>query len=333
MLAAQEAGFVVESRLVSVPAIVTDQKGRSVNDLEAADFVLLDNGRSQQLVVDTLSTGTAPIALVIAVQSSGISVPVLEKVRKIGAMIQPLVTGERGCAGLVSFSERVQWHEECTANADRLSRAFYEIRPGESKSARMLDAVHQSIARLRKRPNVRRVLFLVSESRDRGSESELNTVLLDAQAAGVTIYAATYSAFKTGFTSKASKNDPVADRIEPPATRSEPLSAKGRVPIPPPEERVDILGEIGELVRLGKVKTSEVLTRTTGGITFSFARQKGLETAIEKLGSELHSQYILSFTPVGSEPGFHRLEVLVPARPHVQIRARPSYWSVQSPRG
>ena len=49
---------------------------------------------------------------------------------------------------------------------------------------------------------MRRVLLLVSESRDRGSESDLALVTADAQSAGVTVYAATYSALKTGFTSR-----------------------------------------------------------------------------------------------------------------------------------
>src|ERR1022692_4217647 len=89
-LIAQDSRFGVHSRLVLVPVTVTDANGRSVDDLEAADFLLLDGGRERKVAVDTIATGVAPIALVIAVQSSGISIPVLEKVRRIGAMIQPL---------------------------------------------------------------------------------------------------------------------------------------------------------------------------------------------------------------------------------------------------
>jgi VWFA-related protein len=331
VLAGQDAGFNVESRLVMVPAIVTDMKGRSIVGLEASEFVLLDNGRPQPVVVDTFSSGSAPIALIVAVQSSGISAPALEKVQNIQAMIQPFITGERGCAGLVSFAERVQWQAECTNNVDVLARAFQRLRPGGKKSARMLDAVHESIERLRMRPNARRILLLISESRDRGSETELETVLLNAQAAGVTVYVATYSAFKTAFTTKTSHLDPVAERIEPRSTRTEPLGPKGRVSIPPAEQRVDILGGIGELVRLGKTNTAEALTRSTGGATFSFTRQKALDIAIQNLGAELHTQYVLSFTPVDPEPGYHRLEVKLPGKPNLRIRARPAYWPVQRP--
>src|ERR1039458_9651341 len=202
-LAAQDSRFNVRSRLVLVPVTISDSNGRPVDGLEAADFRLLDNRWGRKITVDTIATGVAPIALVIAVQSAGISTPVLEKVRKIGVMIQPLVTGERGCAGVLSFSEKVAWLQDCTNNADAIQRALYRLKPGEHKQAVMLDAVNSAIEHLAKRPNARRVLLLISESRDRGSETDLKADRKSAQSADVTIYALTYSAMKTAFTTKA----------------------------------------------------------------------------------------------------------------------------------
>jgi hypothetical protein len=150
-----------------------------------------------------------------------------------------------------------------------------------------------------------------------------------AQAAGVSVYAATYSAFKTAFTTKSSKKDPPPQETIPRPNRTEPLSAQGRIPIPPPEQRVDILGGIGELARLTKTKDTEVLTEKTGGVTFPFTRQKGLENAIINLGTELHTQYVLGFTPEAPSPGYHRLEILVNRPGKLRIRARPGYWSVR----
>lgn len=326
---AQEPTFDAQSRLVLVPVTITDSKGRFVDGLEASDFLLYDNGVAQRTAVDTIATGVAPIALVVAVQSSGISVPVLAKVQKIGAMIQPLITGERGCAAVVSFDESLHWLQECTNDPDSIARAFAGLRPGEQKSARMLDAVHAAIHRLRQRPNARRVVLLISESRDRGSESELEAVVMAAQGAGVTIYAFTYSAFKTAFTTKQSKNETPPEPRLPRPNRTEPLSGKGRVPIPPSEQRMDILGGFEELARLGKVKDSEVLTEKTGGTTHSFARLKGLEDAVAKLGAELHSQYVLSFVPETKEPGYHHLQVKVQREGKFRVRTRPGYWRPQ----
>ena len=341
-LAAQDSRFDVRSRLVLVPVTVTDAKGRSVDGLEAADFLLLDNQRGRKVTVDTIATGVAPIALVIAVQSSGISTPVLEKVRKIGSMIQPLVTGERGCAALVSFAKTVTWLQECTNNADAFGRALHGLQPGEHKEAAMLDAVNAAIERLRKQPNARRILLLISESRDRGSETDLETVTIAAQSADVTIYALTYSAVMAAFTSKAPltrqahakspQTTPEQDGMHTangaPPSKYNPYSPK----LIPENQSVNVPAAIGELLRLGQTNTTQALAEATGGIAFPFTRQKGLEDAIQKLGAELHSQYVLSFAPEDSAPGYHNLEVGLARSGRFNIRARPGYWSTPDPR-
>ena len=341
-LAAQDSRFDVRSRLVLVPVTVTDAKGRSVDGLEAADFLLLDNQHERKVTVDTIATGVAPIALVIAVQSSGISTPVLEKVRKIGSMIQPLVTGERGCAAVVSFAETVAWLQECTSNPDALQRALHRLQPGEHIKAAMLDAVNEAIGRLRKQPNVRRVLLLISESRDRGSETDLETVTIAAQSADVTIYALTYSAVMAAFTSKA----PLTRQARTKSPQTTPAqdamhTANGAPPSPynpyspklvPENQSADFPAAIRELLRLSQTNTALALAAATGGIAFPFTRQKGLEDAIQKLGAELHSQYMLSFAPEDSAPGYHKLEVSLARDGRFNIRARPGYWSAAEPR-
>jgi VWFA-related protein len=335
-LAAQDSRFDVRSRLVLVPVTVADTNGRPVDGLEAADFLLLDNRRERKVTVDTVATGVAPIALVIAIQSSGISTPVLEKVRKIGVMIQPLVTGERGCAGVVSFAEEVTWLQECTNNPDAIQRALRGLRPGEHKKAAMLDAVNAAIEHLRKRPNARRVLLLISESRDRGSQADLKTVTTAAQTADVTIYALTYSAFTTAFTSKAQlSRQPHAKSPQTTPEQDAMHTSDGAPPsrsnispkLVPENQSVDPFAVIGELARLGNVNTTMALAAATGGITFPFTRQKGLEDAVAKFGAELHSQYVLSFVPQDAAPGYHDLEVSLARAGRFRVRARPGYWA------
>ncbi len=343
LLAAQEPRFDVRSRLVLVPVTVTDLEGHPIDGLEGSDFLLFDNGRPQKATVDTIDTGVAPVALVIAVQTSGISAAALEKVRKIAAMIQPLITGDRGCAAVVSFADRVTWRQECTKDPNELERAFHELqpvlRPGEDKAARMLDAVQSAVENLRRRLNARRVLLLISESRDRGSETALDVATIAAQSAGVTVYAASYSAFKTAFTSKLPVSVPRRP-LKPKTPNDNTGIVNGNPPgknnpfpkTPPPEQQVDPIGAIGELARLNKTNDAEVLAKSTGGATFPFTRQTALEGAIEKLGAELHRQYVVSFVPEASTPGYHTLEVRLARPGEFRIRARPGYWSTEESR-
>jgi VWFA-related protein len=323
--------FGAQSRLVQIPVTVTDAKGRTVDNLDAGDFVILDNGKPvDRTAIDTIATGTAPISIVIAVQASGISTAALAKIRKVGSMIQPLITGERGCAAVVSFASRVRWLTECTNDPSAITNAFAAFRPGEEKAGRMLDAMHEAIERLKKRSANRRVLLLISETRDRGSEADLEATLKDAQAAAVTVYSATYSAFKTAMTARPSDTAPVYLPSGPEKPRAEAGSPPGRehVPIPPPAQRADILGGLSELSRLSNPQTTLLFAQATGGTTFPFTRQKALEEAIEKLGVELHSQYVLSFIPPPQEgESYHRLEVRVVGKSDYKIRARPGYWA------
>lgn len=326
----QDPQFEAQSRLVMLPVMVTDNKGRPIEGLEEGDFLVLDNGRKQKVVVDTFGTGVAPIALVIAVQASGISAPVLDKVRQIAAMIQPLITGDRGCAAVVSFSEEITWQQECTNDHTLITRALTRITTGEPKSARMLDASMESINKLRERPRSRRVLLLISETRDRGSEATIEQVTIAAQTNSVTVYAAPYSAFMTAFTERSRTNserdNPQAPR-KPTANPGDP-EGRERYPVPPTSQRVDILGGFEELGRLKDPKTAEILATATGGALFGFTKKSGLEEAITKLADELNAQYVLSFTPELAAPGYHRLEVRLTRPGKFKLRARPGYWPI-----
>jgi VWFA-related protein len=70
----------------------------------------------------------------------------------------------------------------------------------------------------------------------------------------------------------------------------------------------------------------EVYAKGTGGTQFSFAKEKALEDAIQKIGLEIHSQYIITYHPNNTnEGGFHQIEVEV-NHPDVRVRTRPGYW-------
>jgi VWFA-related protein len=333
-LVAQDTRFTARTRLVIVPVNVTDASGAAVPALEAADFTVLDEGRPQKFSVESIDTGVAPIALVVAVETAGISRAAVENIRRVGAMIQPLVTGERGCAGLLAFAGRLDWVEECTKDPDALAGAFKKLRVSEQQTkARLLDAASSAIEHLKRRENSRRVLLLISETRDRGSETKIEEVAAAAQAAGVSVYMLTYSAWSTAFTSKA----PVGEQkpAPTPTTPSEAMGTYSGAPstkfdpkVPPPEQRVDAIGAIRELSHISQPKVTDALTKATGGAIFSFTRLKGLEDAIRKFGEDLHSQYLLTFVPDTARPGYHAVEVKV-KRPGLQVRARPGYRMVE----
>src|SRR4051794_26388575 len=102
-LAAQDPVIKTNVPLVLVPGTVTDRKGHSVDGLHAEDFVVREEGKTQKIRLDTSDTVLAPVSVVIAVQASGISAVALAKIQKVGAMIQPLIAGDRGRAAVIAF--------------------------------------------------------------------------------------------------------------------------------------------------------------------------------------------------------------------------------------
>jgi VWFA-related protein len=69
-----------------------------------------------------------------------------------------------------------------------------------------------------------------------------------------------------------------------------------------------------------------VAATATGGAHMATWKDRSIETAIDEIGGELHSQYMLTYTPTGSDAaGYHEIKVDVD-RKDLKVRARPGYY-------
>jgi len=317
VLAAQDEPFQAQSKVVQVPVTVTGKDGRVVDGLTAQDFNLLDNGVRQEVSLDDVSPDLAPVSLAIVIQTSKISSPALAKLRSIGGMIQPLVSGARGQVAVVTFSNRIQWVQDFTADDGKIREAMNDLTPGLAmQDGRMLDAISVVASHMEKRRG-RKMLLVISESRDRGSETKAPQALEAVERQGIEVFAAHYSAFKTNLIAKPKD---LPDLSGPPEFPDDPTEP----PDPPPS--INFMAIFSELARLGKTNSIQALTQATGGADYPFLKESGIQSAIEKLGVEVHNQYILSFPQRDGAPGMHAIGVSVPARADVRIRSRRAYW-------
>ena len=296
--------------LVLAPVTVTDKKGNFIDGLKVEDFRLTDGGVPQQLRMDTSDTVLAPVSLMVLIQANGISAPVLARTQQVGGMIKPLVVGDRGQAAVIEFDDEIRVRTDFTADSSVIRTAFEGTRSRSIHTARLIDAVVEGVKMLDTRPpNNRRVMLILSESRDRGSNTKLSEAIELAQRAGVVVYPATYSVQGSSFVSKPSDSPPM----------------------PGGDNNVDLIGGAIELGRIGKANAAAALARATGGQHLAFLTLASLEKAISRAGEEIHSQYLLSFTPTSntkahSKDGFHQIQVAIPSRPDAVIRVRPGYW-------
>ncbi len=316
--------------VVVAPVSVVDRNGDNVDGLRPDQFHLFDNGKEQDIHVDV---SFPPISLVIAVQANDRVESVLPQVNKIGTMIEPIVIGDQGEAAVVAFDSRIRTMQEFTSDPAKITTALKSIHPGSSQS-RMIDAVETSVRMLRTRPqNRRRIILLVSETRDKSSAANSKETVMFAQVSNVDIYTVDISRVVTSVMAKADPgyidNRPPAMTPLPsgvPATPNTVMQTTGS--LGGSAEFVPLMVEVfNDTKAIFKQNPAEVFTKGTGGEQFGFVKQRGLEDAIERLGADLHSQYLISYNPNNKEEGgFHQITVEITGRKDVKVRTRPGYF-------
>ncbi len=321
--------FRTSTTEVLVPVTVKTSSGMYVSGLEEKDFRLYDNNKIQDINLDVSYT---PISLVVAIQRNSRTHKVLPAVKRIGSMLEALVVGEQGEAALLAFDHRIKLIQDWTNDGSKFKEALDTLTPG-SRHQSVIDAVWEGIRMLKRRPtNQRRILLLISETRDRGSEGRMRDALVEAEFANIVIYTININRVVTSLTAKA---PPPRPSTFPPSTRQMPGAAP-QTPHMAAQLRgeqsatfVPVITEIFTQVRgLFVPNHAEVFTQYTGGREYSFVNLKTLERAISDLGEELHSQYLISYSPSDSvleDAGYHKVHVEV-NRPSLTVRTRRGYW-------
>jgi len=327
---AEKSTFVTQTNVVIAPTTVLDKHGDYVNGLVPQDFQLYDNGKLQHIQADVHDQ---PLSLVVAVQKSSNLNEILPKIQRIGSMLKDLIAGEDGETAVIAFDHNVVHAQEFTNDTGQITETMKKLKPGSSNHA-VDDATMEGINMLKHRdPQRRRILLLIAEKRDKGSQLHVREVLEGAEFANVAIYSLDISSIVAGLTS-------VGMPPRPPAipAAAEHMPAGGDATPTTIDQNYYMGNYIPAFVDIFKGVKSMfvedpviVFTRFTGGKEYPFISEKSLEKAIEGISQELHSQYLLSYTPNNpGDGGFHEIKVTV-NRPQLEIRTRPGYWVAARP--
>jgi len=338
-----QAKVKVQVTLVNTPVTVRDGRGEMVHNLEARDFKVTDNGVAQQ--ISHFDLGGDPISMVILIETSSRIEALLPEIRKTGILFTQTVMGPTGEAAVVGFNDSVDKLQDFTTNADLIENTIAHLGEGTSGS-KLFDAMAVGVEMLSGRPQAttdkpgrRRVLMIVSEATDGGSEAKLGEVLRQAQLANVTIYSVGLSTTRAELQAKPKDTRP---QITPPGTF--PLPPQPGVPQTPTSEQnrygnIDLMAAAVWIVQhihdQVKDHALEVAAAATGGAHLATFKDRSIEKAIDEIGGELHSQYTISYTPTGSNAaGYHEIKVNIVRNDakNLKVRARPGYYLV-SPEG
>jgi VWFA-related protein len=316
---AQEPRFQTRAHEVVVPVSVLTKGGKPVESLAANDFLVLNDGRPQTVRMIARDSDVLPIHAVIVLQISDFSDAALAKIKKTASVVSNYITndmemGAPSLAAVVTVSDEVRIAQDFTADPNVLGDVFAKI-SASGDSGRLLDGINLACDLLaaRKEP-ARRVIVLVSESRDRQSKSHFADVVVKAQKDDVVIYTLSYSAYATAFTQKA------AERQPPDQPGSYDPNGKGG--------GIPLLAIGMELARLAKVNVAQALAQSTGGGHNKFTTLHGLERQLSAIGTEIHNRYTLTFVPPEPQPaGYHQLSVSVGKPGELHVHARAGYWT------
>jgi VWFA-related protein len=325
----------VQVALVNTPVTVRDARGAMVHNLEASDFQVTDNGVAQK--ISHFDLGGDPISLVILMETSSRIEPLAPEMRKTGILFTQTVMGASGEAAVVGFNDSIDKLQDFTTNGDLIESAVANFQVGTSGS-RLYDAIAVGAEMLSARPQAtaekpgrRRVLLILSEAADDGSNKKLGEVLRQAQLANVTVYSVGLSTTRAQLQHKPEPpkhpNFPVGTLPPPPGTVSTPTSEENRY------GNIDILAAAVWAVQhvhdQVKANSLEVAAAATGGAHLPTFKDRTIEKAIDEIGGELHSQYAISYTPAGTDKeGYHeiRVSVLRNDAKNLKVRARPGYY-------
>ncbi len=305
---------------IVVPVTVHDRDGNIVDSLQPREFHLTDNGREQNITTDVTFH---PISLCIALQRSASVDAIMPQVKRVGALLESFIIGDQGEGGAYWLSTPVfRLSRISRMEPGKISDAIKKIDAYGSTTSRLVDAMGEGVRMLGHRPkDRRRILLVISETRDYGSEGRMRDVLLDAQFANVIdVYTLDMSRMIATVMNKPYPGPGPMAGLPPAAMQG---ALPPGVPATPttmlqsgilPGTNADVVPLIIEVMRDVKSifvdNPAEKMTKATGGQEFSFYKQKGLEEAIAKIGSEIHRQYIITYSPSNKdEGGWHELRV------------------------
>src|ERR1700722_5315994 len=334
-----QAKLKVRVALVNMPVTVRDAKGDMVHDLDAKDFRITDNGVEQKILHFDL--GGDPLSVVILIETSSRIDAILPERRKTGILLTQTVMGPEGEAAVVGFNDAVDKLQDFTSDGDSIENGIAQLETGTS-GLKLYDAMAVGVEMLSARlpqptadkPGKRRVMLILSETVDAGSEAKLGEVLRKAQLANVTIYSVGLSTTRSELKAK-----PKDTQIEtappgiftlppPPGTVETPTTEANR------NSGVDLLGlavwAVQHVDNRVKDHAMEVACTATGGAHLATYNDRSIERAIDEIGGELHSQYTVGYAPADTHDlGYHEIKVQVDRR-NLKVRARPGYY-VASP--
>ena len=295
--------FRVSTTVVVVPTLVEKPNGDVLYGLKPSDFAVYDDGVEQTVHVDD-DLDTQPVSLVVCVERGRDAPMEFDKIAHLGPLLDLFTAGGRGTVALVAFDSRATWVEPFTQDSDEISRDLKNMPAGDGGAA-ILDAVGYSVNLLEQEPpDHRRVLLLISESRDHGSHHFTMPQLVERIGTSNTlVLSLVFSPSKAEMIDWGRGNTDGGTEM-------------------------NLLAPLMMTMNAMRRNTPKTLAALSGGEYAPFTRDKGFQARVAEEANHARNRYILSFHPTDLTPGLHTIQVKLTQDYGARVIARNSYWAI-----
>lgn len=304
--------FAVQVQEVIVPVTVTDDKGRFVSNLDAADFKIYDDGKEQKIRFFTRERSQPVVVGFLLDLSNSSRVHWKTYSEAAQELVSTLMPNDPRYSGyLITYSTDAEVAVNTTQDSEKILERIRKAKPGGGSA--LYDALYLACTSrklVKGEPfEPRRIVIVIGDGHDNNSKKTLDEVIEIAQRNLVTIYGVSTVAF--GFNAEGEKH----------LTRMAEETG-GRVVYPLNNVYKDVLGYLEQPSDEGNY----AMKVGTGGYASAIAQ--GMFRAIATVAGEVTTQYIIRYTPEGvdSEKTFRDVRVSVPSLPTVRVRTRKGYY-------
>jgi VWFA-related protein len=307
---------------VNLAVTATAANGEFILDLQPRDFHVFDDRIEQK--IDHWELASDPLTIALLIETSSRVKAAGPAIHRMASIFTETVMAATGEAAVITYDSTVELRQPFTEDHDAVARVILDTN-FEAPERNLFDAMAAAVSMLKLRPmSRRRIMLILGESQDEESKAKLGDIVRDAEHANITIYAVGPSS--------------VAADLRVGQQAPAPLKLPGLPTVstqPPKNDRMDrpffdVVTPAIWLLERGtnemKNHQLEIAAAATGGCHYRAFRDSTIRSALDRIGDELHSQYILSYRPESERaPGFHKTEVMID-RPDVAVRVRPGYY-------
>ena len=350
----------MDARLVNLPVVVRDGKGKLVQTLTRADFSLKVDGRAQTIRYFDRDNDL-PLTLGLLVDTSMSQRSVLDQERTASAtFLEQMLEGGDAAKGkppdrafIIQFAHETELLQDLTDSKPKLQKALKELdtpsmtRPSDSSpdggdsqrgdrsrgrrgyggaGTTLYDALFLSADELMSKQKGRKALVVLTDGVDNGSKESLARSI-EAVQRGDTIVYAIYFKGEEGGGSRGGGWPGGGGRS----------GGGGRFPgggggYPGggyPGGGRQGGGQRGGGERVHGKKILERIAGETGGRMFEVTKKQDTAAIYAAIAEELRSQYRLGYTPdaASAAEGYHQVDLEVPAQKKLVVQTRDGYYT------